>query len=635
MGELDQRRGSQALSTRYDVFAAALDVADMLVVVLDAEGRIVLFNRACERTTGYSFEEVEGGYVWDRLLVPDEIASVKAVFDHLKTEHIPNCHENHWVTKEGQNRWIRWSNTVLEGHNAKAEYVIGTGIDITEQRQTEASLRESEQRVQTILDTTVDAVIVINEKGLVETFNQAAELMFGYDADEVVGQNIRMLMPQPYRREHDRYLQNYLSTGERKIMGIGREVVGQRKGGSTFPIELAVSEARLRNSSRFVGIVRDISERKRAEEQLRRREEELRLTIQNAPMGIVTCDLTGWCLEVNKALCEMLGYGEQELLTMRYQDIVHPNDVIGSVEQCQRAIRGEQATVGLETRYIRKDGATLHGVAHAGVVHDADGQPLILICEIEDRTETRRAEQEAQQHRERLAHVSRLGAMGEMATGIAHEVNQPLTAITTYAQACRRLISGGKTDREEILATLNKISVQAQRAGEVIQRLRGFVKRRESRREPVDCNALIQDVVKLAEADTRAHEHTIQLELTADPSRVIADPVQMQQVVLNLIRNGMEAAADSPPQDRRITIRTVNKGTDYIEVAVIDQGTGLSEEAAQQLFAPFFTTKPSGMGMGLAISRSIIISHGGELDFVPNPEGGATFRFSLPSAVSE
>ena len=635
MDELDQNQSSQTLSTRDDVLGAVLDVADMLVVVLDAEGRIILFNRACERTTGYSFDEVKGRYVWDRLLLPDEIASVKAVFAHLKTEHFPNRHANHWVTKEGEKRWIHWSNTVLLGNNDNVEHVIGTGIDLTDQKQTEDSLRESEQRAQTILNTTVDAVIVINEKGIVETFNQAAELMFGYDEGEVVDQNIRILMPQPYRRDHDRYIQNYLTTGERKIIGIGREVVGQRKGGSTFPVELAVSEVRLHKTTRFVGVVRDISERKRAEEQLRQREEELRLTIQNTPMGIVTCDLTGRCLEVNKALCGMLGYGERELLTMRYQDIVHPNDVTGSVEQCQRAIRGEQSSPGLETRYMHRDGTTIHGVAHTGVVHDADGQPLIVICEVEDRTETRRAEREAQQHRERLAHVSRLGAMGEMATGIAHEVNQPLTAITTYAQACHRLISGGKADREEILTTLNKISVQAQRAGEVIQRLQGFVKRRESRREPVDCNGLIQDVVKLAEADTRAHEHTIQLELAADPSRVIADPVQIQQVVLNLIRNGMEAAAHSPLQNRRITIRTVNKGTDYIEVAVIDQGTGLSEEAAQHLFDPFFTTKPSGMGMGLSISRSIIISHGGDLDFMPNPEGGATFRFSLPNAVGD
>ena len=237
--------------------------------------------------------------------------------------------------------------------------------------------------------------------------------------------------------------------------------------------------------------------------------------------------------------------------------------------------------------------------------------------------------------RARLTHVTRLGTLGEMAAGLAHEINQPLTAIATYSQACRRLIAAGEVSFEDLQETLGKVSAQAHRGGEVIRRLRSLGKEGESRRELVRINAVVGEAVKLAEADARFHGFRIEIEFDPGLPPVVADTVQIQQVVLNLIRNGIDACEESGASAREIQVTTGPAGVEHVQVAVRDSGPGVGEDSLARLFEPFFTTKESGMGVGLAISRSIVTSHGGRLWFENNSEGGATFRFSLPAAAPD
>ena len=245
----------------------------------------------------------------------------------------------------------------------------------------------------------------------------------------------------------------------------------------------------------------------------------------------------------------------------------------------------------------------------------------------------RRYIRELHRHHERLAHVARLSTMGEMTAGIAHEINQPLSAIMTYAQACRRLIDAGQAGTREHAEALEKIRSQAERAGEVIRRVRSLVERRDTERELAELNPVVVDTVKLAEADVHFKSSHVVLDLTEKLPPVMIDTVQIQQVVLNLVRNALEAVV-AAGSEAPVTVRTAPHGPGEVKVSVEDQGAGVAEGADEKLFEPFFTTKDSGMGMGLSISRTIIDAHGGRLGFDRRPEGGSTFYFTIPASSS-
>jgi C4-dicarboxylate-specific signal transduction histidine kinase len=244
------------------------------------------------------------------------------------------------------------------------------------------------------------------------------------------------------------------------------------------------------------------------------------------------------------------------------------------------------------------------------------------------------AEEEAREQSERLAHAGRMSLMGEMATGIAHEVNQPLTAISTYAQACRRMVEAGMMDDQELLEVVERISREALRAGSIIHRLRNLVRKRASERELCDINDVIRDLVSLAEIDARLHDVELRLDLGEGLPRVRVDAVQIQQVVLNLIRNALEASQAATGDGQNIDLGSSLTGPE-IEIRVVDHGAGLTPGIGNEVFEPFYTTKRAGMGMGLSISRSIIDAHDGRLWFTRNQDGGTTFHVSIPVATGE
>ena len=365
-------------------------------------------------------------------------------------------------------------------------------------------LEESAAKTNAILDTAVDGIITIDERGIVESFNQAAERIFGFSASEVIGNNVNMLMPSPYREEHDDYLRHYRATGEKRIIGIGREVTGRRKDGSTFPMDLAVGEVQLSGKRLFTAVVRDVTDRKRAEKEAKRRLDE-------------------------------------------------------------------------------------------------------------------------------LAHVGRVASMGEMASGLAHEINQPLTAIASYAEACLLMLKSKAGNTDLLRDSLEEISGQAQRTGAIVRRLRQFVKQAEAERSRVDINSVVRSVLELLEHDISAHRIRLQLELDEQLPEVEIDKIQIDQVLVNLVLNAVDAMDSTEQADRELSIQTAKTSSEEaLEVAVSDTGSGLTPEAADHLFDAFFTTKPGGMGLGLVISRSIIQAHRGRLWATPNGDTGATFRFTLP-----
>jgi len=361
-----------------------------------------------------------------------------------------------------------------------------------------------EAHLKSILDTVPDAMIVIDTKGYIQSFSAAAERLFGYRADDVHGKNVSMLMPTPYREAHDGYMERYMRTGERRIIGIGRVVVGERKNGSTFPMELAVGEMISGKERFFTGFVRDLTERQETDARL------------------------------------------QEL----------------------------------------------------------------------------QAE---------LVHISRLSAMGEMASTLAHELNQPLTAIANYMKGSSRIVGELQFDRAELLkSALDKSAEQAIRAGQIIRRLRDFVARGESERNIDSLSKIIEEASALALVGAKESEIHVRMRMDHEGDLVLMDRIQIQQVILNLIRNAIDAMRGSTIKELTISKQRAEDG--MVVVSVTDTGPGIAPEIRDQLFQPFVTTKSEGMGVGLSISRTIIDAHGGRLWVDDNPSGGAIFRFSLPIA---
>ncbi|MGB6398137.1 MAG: PAS domain S-box protein [Bradyrhizobium sp.] len=372
-------------------------------------------------------------------------------------------------------------------------------------------LRESEDsryrqaHLQSILDTVPEAMIVIDDHGVMRSFSATAERLFGWDAAEVIGKNVSMLMPSPYRQEHDHYLHRYRDTAERRIIGIGRIVVGERKDGSTFPMELAVGEAKVGAEQFFTGFIRDLTER---------------------------------------------------------------------------------------------------------------------------RTQERRM----QELQSELVHVSRLTAMGEMASSLAHELNQPLSAITSYLRGAATLLKADQADKERIREALDRSAVQALRAGDIIKRLREFVAKGETQHSLENPAILLEEAAALALVGAKEQGVRVLLRCDRDLPDIVVDKVQIQQVALNLIRNAVEAMETTSRRELTIAVKR-EKGLALFSVA--DTGTGINPEIVQHLFRPFVTSKVNGMGVGLSICRSIIEAHGGRISAAPNNGGGTIFEFTLPFAELE
>jgi two-component system sensor kinase FixL len=386
--------------------------------------------------------------------------------------------------------------------------LAGERLDASRRRTGEAlrHLEEGEAHLRSILDTVPDAMIVIDSAGIMRSFSAAAERLFGWRAEEAIGQNVAMLMPSPYREQHDQYIQRYLRTNERRIIGIGRVVVGERRDGSTFPMELAVGEVETGGQRLFTGFVRDLTERQSTERRL--------------------------------------------------QDL-----------------------------------------------------------------------------QSELVHVSRLTALGEMASALAHELNQPLGAIANYLRGCERLLQADQPDREKLRGAVSSAAEQALRAGEIIRRLRTFVSKGESERRIENLPQLLEEAGALAM--TGAKELGVRLRFNLSPRMelVLADKVQIQQVALNLMRNAIDAMEGSAR--RELTVSTHPADDDMVEVRVTDTGPGLDPSVAEQLFQPFVTTKAQGMGVGLSISRTIVEAHGGRIWADANPGGGTRFHFTLRAVRRE
>jgi len=503
-GAKGQSKGpdTNALREANELLYAIVDSSPSAIIGLDANRRITTWNRAAERLYGYSSAEVIGNIFPD---APTDLPVFVALFDQIMNGRVVHGLETERLRKDGTKAHIRYSAAPLHTSSGAVSGVITLSEDISERREALVVLKEQEARLRTVLETVPDAIIVIDARGAIQSFSGAAERQFGYRADEVMGRNVNVLMPSPYRDEHDEYINRYHKTHERRIIGIGREVFGQRKNGSIFPMYLSVGEGKLEGESLFVGIIHDITEQQATERRLREMQDE-------------------------------------------------------------------------------------------------------------------------------LLQVSRMSGMGQMASSLAHELNQPLTAVSSLMQAARRMLEvGDPAAVGRARDAVEKAGQQVMRAGEIIRRLREFVSRGDTEKVVVPVDVIVKEALALACISNKFGTTKVDVRLD-ETSAVVADKVQVQQVILNLVRNGLEAMeAVSKP---KLTVST-RMNNDMVEVSIADAGIGISAEVKERLFQPFVTTKHQGMGVGLSICRTIIEAHGGRLSAEDNPHGGTIFRFTLPRALDE
>ena len=481
-----------------------------------------------------------------------------------------------------------------------------------------------------LLATAVDGIIAIDPKGRILLYNQACEKLFGYRASEVVGQNVRMLMPEPFRLEHDGYLANYHRTGERRVIGVGREVVGQRKDGSTFPMYLSLGEGGLTGQRFFVGIIHDLSALRWETEQREGADRLLAQIVQSSEDAISSVALDGTITSWNAAAERIYGFSPSEAIG-RHISMILPADRQTEDEDIMLHLRAGRNMEHYETVRRHKDGHEVLVSLSVAPIFDASGAMIGASKTARDVTERKRSEERLLGMQNELAHVGRLSAMGQMSAAIAHELNQPLTAVANYAKAAQRLLQNDNLELRQIHSAreaMEKAVTQTLRAGTIIRYLRDFVEKRESRKTPEDMNEVIREAVSLGMV---GHSHSnVKLTLSLHPALpcVPVDKVQIQQVLLNLVRNAMEAMAEV---DRRELLISSEIGEGALCITVRDSGPGLAPQVAARLFQPFVTTKADGMGIGLKICQSIIEGHGGTIAAQPGSPG-ATFVIHLPFA---
>jgi len=375
-------------------------------------------------------------------------------------------------------------------------------------------------------------------------------------------------------------------------------------------------------------------QRQQAEAAVRESRRFLQTIIDDIPEALMVIDRDHRIILANRAVREMAGGADPVSSGLTCYQAYHHRDSPCQEEEypCPlKQVISAKSPVRVTHTHFAADGSEILVEVFAAPIFDEAGEVVQIIQACRDITARVRAEEQARQRQAELAHVARLNMVGELASGLAHELNQPLCAILSSTQACRRLVRSGRVDSEELGDAMDEVSAQAERAGEIIRRLRNFVRKQQPRQVPVDINDIVREAAAFIEADARDSAVMMQFELADQAPPVLADGIQIQQVVLNLLRNAVEAMKNIESAKRVITLRSSLFGADAVEVAIRDTGAGLSADAFERMFEPFYTTKSSGIGVGLSISRSIIEAHGGRLWATRNPDQGVTFRFTLPT----
>ena len=737
---VDRRRSEEHLRLMIDTTPAMIHSAR-------PDGYLDFFNKRWLEYLGVSLDDLLG-WRWTSVIHPDDLAELVERWRTSLATGKPFEAEARLRRADGEYRLTLHRKVPLRDETGNIVKWYGSVIDIEVRRRAEEELKSSEVRYRVIVEAASDAVISMDESGGIQLANPATARIFGYDPVELIGKPLTVLMPEFMRKLHEAGFRRYLATHERHLDWQGTEVTALRKNGQEFPVEVSFGEMTSNGHKVFTGFVRDINEKKRVEDELRRQKEVFQKIFENIPVMIafrgqdgrvemvnpeweramgwtlkeiggqnldiyavffpdpdyrqMVLDLSaastgdwndlkvsvkdgrvidvastfvrlsdGSTLGIGRDITERKGAeaelresearfrlvadsapvmiwmsGTDKLCTYfnwpwlgftgrsleqelgnGWAEAVDPEDLQKCLDTYIQSFDRREA-FRMEYRLRRHDGE-FRWILDIGVPRfNPDGSFAGYIGSCIDVTEQRRAQEQLHHAQEDLARVTRVVSMGELAAAIAHEVNQPLTAIVINGQFCLRRLDSATLNSDELRGAIMQIVNDGTRASAVISRIRGLLTKAAPDRTDLDINQIIQDATILLRNEFTRNRVSLCTELPSDLPRVTGDPVQLQQVLINLIVNAIEATRTSTNGRREILIRSA-KNPDGVLIQVQDSGPGIEPGLANRIFEPFFTTKAKGIGMGLSISHSIIESHGGRLGTVPS-SAGALFEFTLP-----
>ncbi len=501
----------------------------------------------------------------------------------------------------------------------------------------------SDRRFRLIVEAAPNAMVMVDGEGLIALVNAKTEQVFGYPRTELLGRPVEMLVPERFRHQHPGLRAAFSKNPAARPMGAGRDLYGRKQNGSEFPIEIGLNPIDTDEGTMVLSAIIDITERKAAESSLREsehRSRSLAAIVESSDDAIISNDPDGVVTSWNKSAERIFGFTADEMVGQSILRLAAPGHGDEMIEILDRIKRGERVD-HYETKRRRRDGSTVYVSLTVSPIYDIANKLVGASKVARDITAStlanaalRDSQARLQELNSELLHVSRLSEMGEMASALAHELNQPLAAISNYMKGSRRLLAAGPVaNASKIETALDKAAEQAIRAGQIIRRLRDFVARAESERSVESVARLMDEASALGLIGARERGVSLRFELDPADDLVFADRVQIQQVLVNLFRNATEAMAEA--DKREIVVSNSRVAGDMIEIVVSDTGVGLTDTVLSNLFKPFYTTKDTGMGVGLSISRSIIEAHGGRMRAEGNKVGGATFRLTLPAAPRE
>jgi two-component system, LuxR family, sensor kinase FixL len=633
MTETPDGIGALNLKGDPELLRSLLGISELLVVVLDDEGIIRLFNRACEKTTGFTADEVIGKSIWATLIPDDERPMVQQVAARLQAGEADNQFTNHWLTRSGERRLIHWHNAALRGSDGGVNHVVGTGIDITELDKTSRALAGQQEQLRSLLDALPALVAEVGSDYRIRFANRGYREWFDLEPGAQVGRHVA------------------------EVIGDGAFAVLQPCFAQALAGEIAFHHGEVpysRGGTRFIHgtyvpgympdgavdcfyiLAIDLTEQIELQNKLEGELKRSRTIVDNAIDGVVTIDEQGIVRDFNPAAERIFGYRSEDIIG-RNVSMLMPTEVAANHDEFLRTYiqTGESRIIGKgrELTGRHRDGRILH--LQLAVAEFVDEQRH-FVGFVHDISQRKQAEREASEHLAELAHVTRISAVGEVTSGLAHELSQPLMAISTLAEAGRMMLERSETDPDAVLPVLAQIAQQGQRASEIIEQLRAFLRKDQSEQfEAQHPERMIRNVLALLKRELETAEVTSRLEIRTRQARCMGIRVQIEQVLFNLAKNAIDAMR-SAGGERLLTLGcSPSDDGNHCRFVVADTGPGIPEGGTEKLFHPFYTTKEEGLGQGLSICRSIVQRHGGSISARNLPRGGAEFEFTVPIRSAE
>ena len=618
------------LSISRELLNSIIDSTPSSIFAYDLQGRFILVNKAVSEFYGMPKEDVLGKTLYE--VFPKDIADNKMTTNNqvLITGQRLDFEEQILNNAKGLPRRLMVTKFPIQSASGEVCGVGGVATDITEIRQAQEAIQATAHYARSLLEASLDPLVTISSEGKITDLNRATERVTGLDRKQLIGSDFADYFTDSKKAREGYQLvfsNGFVTDYPLAINHVTGKVTDVLYNASVYRDDkgcvLGVFAA-----------ARDITERKQIEHALRESEFFWKFAIEGSGDGVWDWNIQTDQVVYSRLLKEMIGYTEDEILPVKQEwfDRIHPDDQLHVAEVLQAYLDGKTKIYVAEYRLRCKD-ESYKWILGRGMVVDyaEEGTPLRMIGTHTDISKRKFQEQQDKEHLNQLAHVTRLGLMGEMASGIAHEVNQPLTAIATYTQASLNLMKLENPDLGKLAEIVYKTQQQALRAGQIIRSMREFVKANTKQVSTTDLNELIQDAVSLCLPELRLNNIAFDLELQNPLPFINVDRIQIEQVIINLIRNSADAFHSClENRKKKISIHSLISLNEGIEVRVKDNGSGIPDDQKQQILMPFYTTKAEGMGMGLSICCSIIEAHEGHLKFNSKVGKGTTFYFSLP-----